>query len=1084
MDNRITAIKELVMQSCERLRAAGISVDESTVEEMVKKFTVEGIDEKQARFDIEKTERSIRTKHEIEVMLSKELEGARNLQNLSVQHKGITLNIQDIDLMMIANSHDFESLELVLSKITNISAPTLLENEGFVEYRQRVFDSYLNALTSRNEYNANNGIEMARKLEYLRKRISAEEMALVDKAVAKNSEYGHIAIINGITAAFRENYSSNGMSLEEALALAQEKVDGFLRTIREFSPIEKEGIKGTTIEAYQELEKQVRYFYDSITIDEEAKYGKVILQNGAFEDKYLRKCLDYARSLGKTVRINTLMFYMDCPRELFELEENDLNRKLVREKLGFYVDSVTKVFEQYPDVVRSVDIFNELLNRHPVAGDVPYTLRSDFPQEKDAKGNYDDNTQAGWLKHLSLDDLCGVLAIARHNLPNVDFMYNDDFLTDPKKMEATLGLIKELQDYAKGNGVKLIDSIGTQMHLDNNVTKEEIRNMFLALSTLGLPIEITEFDLAMTSNVEGLTSEEIEIIRQHKINEVYEVIEELREQCNIRGFTIWSKTDSQNFRVDLDNMERIKSGKQPITSLHGGMFTEGMIPKSAEMAKLVRKQNFNYHGHTSRCGHAADMDDETYVLAARNQGITSIGFSDHVAFDTLEQWQQGQRMHVSEVDDYLKSIRELQDKYPDMTIRCGFEAEYDPSKMGYLADLRSKCDYMILGQHYVQSGMGIASRSDPNYPLIYAEMVCKAMDTGIFDIVAHPDYFMMFRDRMKSPEEYDEFMKNAAAASRMICSKASDLGIPIELNVRGALEHKEMSDGEFAYPHSLFWDIAAQEKCTVIYGVDAHHPSHMLTIDEDRERLAKHIDTSKLKLVETYDPVVARENNEKLQTRYEETKRNSVTQETSLVQMIMAGVEVKEGDDAFERIGDMLTAIGDKFGKACTAEQIAISEEIKRVDDDTSYSDSEKVAMKARYELRRERVLETAKARERMLARATMSLSEAKEAGCKTKAEYIQVVGYLTEAKTSNDPQKRSNASAAVQAFSESKQQGTAMTTSQAPKVYTYNSNSGNNSGNNNSSSSSDSGFTSSLNLLLAIGLLVIFGIAVVFMIG
>ena len=30
MDNRITAIKELVMQSCERLRAAGISVDEST----------------------------------------------------------------------------------------------------------------------------------------------------------------------------------------------------------------------------------------------------------------------------------------------------------------------------------------------------------------------------------------------------------------------------------------------------------------------------------------------------------------------------------------------------------------------------------------------------------------------------------------------------------------------------------------------------------------------------------------------------------------------------------------------------------------------------------------------------------------------------------------------------------------------------------------------------------------------------------------------------------------------------------------------------------------------------------------------
>ena len=197
--------------------------------------------------------------------------------------------------MMIANSHDFESLELALSKITNISAPTLLENEGFVEYRQRVFDSYLNALTSRNEYNAYNGIEMARKLEYLRKRISAEEMALVDKAVAENSKHGHIAIVNGIVAAFRENYSSNGISLEEADALAQEKVDGFLRTIREFSPIEKEGIKGTTIEAYQELEKQVRYFYDSITIDEEAKYGKIVLQDGTFNFKHLKKSLDFAK---------------------------------------------------------------------------------------------------------------------------------------------------------------------------------------------------------------------------------------------------------------------------------------------------------------------------------------------------------------------------------------------------------------------------------------------------------------------------------------------------------------------------------------------------------------------------------------------------------------------------------------------------------------------------------------------------------------------------------------------------------------------------------------------------------------------
>lgn len=1082
MENRITTKKDLVMQACDRLRAAGVAVDASMIDEMIRRYSNENISLAQAQFEIEKTERSIRTRHEIEVMLSKDLEVARNLQNLSVEHKGITLNMQDIDLMMIANSSDFESLELALSKITNISAPALLENEGFVEYRQRVFDSYLASLKSRNEYNGNKGIEMSSKLDYLRERISAEEMALVDIAVAENSEQGHTAIVNGIVAKFKESYSSKGMSSEEAAALAKEKVDGFLRTIREYSPIEKEGIKGTTIEAYQELEKQVKYFYDSITIDEEAKYGKVILQNGAFEGKYLRKCLDYARSLGKTVRINTLMFYMDFPEDLEGLKVNDYtSRMIVEDKLRFYVENVSELLSQYPDVVRSVDIFNELLNRHPVVGDVPYMLRSDFPQE-----NADDNTKAGWQEHLTLTELCSVLSIARGKLPNVDFMYNDDFLTDPRKASATIELIKELQAQSKGESTQLIDSIGTQMHLDNDVTKEEIRNMFLTLSELGLPIEITEFDLAMTSNVEGLTPEEIEKIRQHKINEVYEVVEELREQCNIRGFTIWSKTDSQNFRVDLANRELIKNGKQPITSLHGGMFTEGMIPKSAEMAKLVRKQNFNYHGHTSRCGHAGDMADETYVLAARNQGITSIGFSDHVAFGTLEQWQQGQRMHISEVDGYLESIRGLQEKYPDMTIRCGFEVEYDPSKMGYLAELRSKCDYMILGQHYVQKGTGLESKSDSEYPLRYAEMVCKAMDTGMFDIVAHPDYFMMDRDRFTSPEERAKFMMNASAASHMICSKARDLGIPLELNVRGAAEHQEMADGEFAYPHSLFWNIAAQEKCMVIYGVDAHHPGHLLTIDEDRERVAKHIDTSKLQFVETYDPVIARENNAKLQDRFESTLANSVSHETSMVQMIMAGTEVREGEDAFERIGDMLSAIGKKFTSDYEARHAAVEEKIAEIDDNTSYSESQKAALKAKYMLRGERVEETARAKEKMIERATMSLSEAKEAGCQTKAEYMQVVSHLTEARTSNDPVKRNNAVAAVESFKEGKKQGTTMTASQAPKVYTYTSNNGNNSGNNSSSSggTSDGGFASSLNLLLAIGLLVIFGIAVVFMIG
>ena len=40
------------------------------------------------------------------------------------------------------------------------------------------------------------------------------------------------------------------------------------------------------------------------------------------------------------------------------------------------------------------------------------------------------------------------------------------------------------------------------------------------------------------------------------------------------------------------------------------------------------KQLFNYHSHTSRCGHAVGTDEE-YVKAAIAAGYQKMGFSDH-----------------------------------------------------------------------------------------------------------------------------------------------------------------------------------------------------------------------------------------------------------------------------------------------------------------------------------------------------------------------------------------------------------------------------------------------------------------------
>lgn len=1068
MDNRFTIIKDLVIQACERLRKEGISVDSSKIDDIVSKLHSSEGSIEQVRNEVLNIERSIRVNHETEMTLNEGLDVARNLQNLSVQHKGITLHIQDIDLMAIACSNDFSELERVVGNMSNISLPAILENEDFSQYRQRVFDSYLDSLSFRNDYIKNNDLALLRKVEYLFGSgvLSNEEKVIVQQILRDNKENGHGAIVSALTNAFGE-----------------ERCHEMIKTIWKFDPIEKEGIKGTSVEFYRGLSEQVRYFYDSITVDEECKYGRVMLQDGSFEDERLRKSLEYAKSMGKTVRMNALMFYMDCPDEIYNLEQNSTSTAIARQKLETYVDSVTRVMGEYPDVVRSVDVFNELLNRHPMSGDVPYMVRGDIPQDMEVTDF--DNIKSGWLKHLTVEDICEVMQVARRNLPNVDFMYNDDHLTDPKKLPATIELIRRIQDYSKGLGIQLIDSIGTQMHIDNNVSKEEIRNMFLALKELGLPIEITEFDLAMTSGVEGLSPEQIEVLRQKKINEVFDVIEELKDECNIRGFTIWSKTDSQNFRVNLANEIAHKNGEEFISSLHGGMFTEEMVPKSAEIAKSVRKQNFNYHGHTSRCGHASELGDELYVLAARNQGLSRIGFSDHVAFSTLENWQQGKRMHVSEIDGYIASIRKLQEDNPDMVIRCGFEAEYDPGKKGYLAELRKSCDYMILGQHYVQSGMGIVSSKDnPEYPLIYANMVCEAMGTGIYDIVAHPDYFMLERSSCSSDESYALFMENARKASLMICKKAKEMGIPLELNVRGAKEYQEGIDSEFAYPHSLFWNIASEVGNEVIYAVDAHHPGHIMSIDEDRDLVEGKIDTSKLKLVsDEYDPVIAREENLTLQDAYEESLETAVTHETSMIQMLISGVDIAEGDNAYERIGEALSYSREKFIADSSERLRKMDEKLAALDDNSSYTEEQKRTLRAKWELRKERIIETCEAREKAVDRAQVSLNEAHEIGCETKEEFVQVVGCLTEAKTSSDPVSIERANGSIDEFRESKETTKTATASidEKPKTLVYKP--ADTVSNGDGSSSSDGGFSSSLNLLLVIGMLVLFGVIAYFMI-
>lgn len=985
---------------------------------------------------------------------------AKSIQDLNVDNIGITLNEQDIDLMMIANAKNPDELKKALEKITNINfeLPNIqMEDEQFQSIRQQVYDLYIGSLTSRNEYYANPNIQLNKKVEYIRKSgiFDDEELQKFDSIL----QSGNInQILNDLNNTF-----------------SREKIHQIFQTMKDYSPIEKTGVIGTDIETYQRMFQEMNSSYNSITIDESAKYGNVALLDGTFDFSHLQKALDFAKENGQQVRLNTLLFYMDCPDYLYNLPVNEENKQRVKQVLSNYVEQITSFIRDngYDSTVRSIDVFNELLNRFAMDGEIPYQYRGDIVQDPNIKDF--DNIKSGWLKFLNVEDLCDVISIARRNLPNTDFMYNDDNVIDPRKIPATTEILKRIRQYENSHETRLIDSIGTQMHIDNGVTKEQIINMFNTLKQYGLPIEITEFDMAMISNVEGLSEEEIKNLRIQKMNDFFEAINECRKNDNIRGFTIWSKTDAQNFRVALENEQRIKNGQEPIKTLHGGFYNNDMTDKKSKTK--VKFQDFNYHTHTYRSGHSEYVSDEEILKTAKQTGISMLGFSEHVPNPDLEFPDEDHRMMLSEVDGYIASINKMKQENPDMTILAGFEAEFDPMKESFLGEMREKVDYMILGQHFVKNGMQMVSqKGNPNYPLEYAQMVCTGIESGLFDIVAHPDCFMEFRDTI-SDENKASFEANCIKASHMICQKAAEMGIPIEINLGNALNNQFLNDGNLGIPHPLFWQIAKDYDVKVLKGIDAHSLSAFEDLDKGQELITNIEQMVNDKMIkDPYNPVIARQNNSKLQEAYKSHQAVALTYETHMVGQIVNGTLANVGDELDSEslavaVGTSLNGLMQRCVDGADKKDKSTVDEISEIVDSQELSDKDK---RTKLERKKQVINETNQVlanQQRTIESAKNNVVNAMNMGCENKEEYSGVVTQMTQHQSTKSDTQKAQIEQNISSFQQAKVEQKANSQSiDKPKVLKK-------TNNNQSNHTSSSGFANTITLALIVTFVI--GIAV-----
>lgn len=254
-------------------------------------------------------------------------------------------------------------------------------------------------------------------------------------------------------------------------------------------------------------------------------------------------------------------------------------------------------------------------------------------------------------------------------------------------------------------------------------------------------------------------------------------------------------------------------------------------------------QKFNYHTHTYRCKHAKGSDEE-YVLKAIEAGYTVLGFSDHAPYRDYP--SERSHMDFEQLDEYIESISYLKEKYKDqIEIHIGLETEYFPFNHDERAELGSKVEYLLLGQHYsdpVGKELNFFINNTDEEILYYGNSVCNALDTGLFLYLCHPDVFLT---------RQEEFSEACEKVAHMIARKLVELDIPAEINVHGSLRGKHMfGDKEyFYYPNKQFWSIMAQYPIRCLLGIDAHSPDQLMDF-ESVEMTLKELEDLNLNYIE------------------------------------------------------------------------------------------------------------------------------------------------------------------------------------------------------------------------------------------
>ncbi len=240
----------------------------------------------------------------------------------------------------------------------------------------------------------------------------------------------------------------------------------------------------------------------------------------------------------------------------------------------------------------------------------------------------------------------------------------------------------------------------------------------------------------------------------------------------------------------------------------------------------MRVARFDYHTHEHYSQDARDTTVEQYIKAAEEKGIEEIAITTH---QIITGEFSGFGVQPAEVQAYIDNIYR-QAETTDVVLRVGLEVDYFPDAERELEALINEYPFdFILGSTHFVGAYDVGSRRDtPAYfsgrslreaVSEYYDHWSRAVESGLFDSMAHPDYWRRFLYLVR-PEPVD-FIDYGGALEAIDALVSYDVGF--EVNTSGWRHHQETQ-----YPIRGFIEAAYEagvKKVTI--GSDSHLPDHL-----------------------------------------------------------------------------------------------------------------------------------------------------------------------------------------------------------------------------------------------------------------